>query len=501
MILEAFGEALQYMIQPSFLLAMLAGTMVGLVIGIIPGLGGTIGLAIFLPFVFGTPPLQALPFMVAIWGTTATGGAITSILLNVPGSGANVATLLDGYPMTRKGEAGRAIGAALTSSATGGAATALMALALVPLILPMILAIFSADMVFIILMGLALMAVLSKGNMLKGLAAGGCGLMLALVGFDDATGIGRFTLGTLYLYEGIEIAPLVLGLFALPTMIELARKGGTITKVNMALTGVQGVWRGARDVARHWWLWLRCTVFGLIIGIIPGVGASASTFMVYAHAKQTSKHPELFGTGIVEGVIAPESTNNAKDGGALLTTLALGIPGSVDAAILIGAFLLVGLIPGPAMFREHLGLSLSLVYVLVLANILAAAICFVSVKHLIKIASVPGRLLAPVVIIFCLVGSFAHREVVFDIVMTLIFAVLGLVMIKFKFNRPTLLLAFVLGSLFESYYTTAYRLGGPLFFLTDPRPISISIIILLIGVFAFGPIRKLLQRRRRGEPA
>ncbi len=225
MLADAFAEALQYMVQPTFLLAMLFGTMVGLVIGIIPGLGGTIGLAIFLPFVFGMPPLQALPFMIAIWGTTATGGAITSILLNVPGSGVNVATLLDGYPMTRKGEAGRAIGAALTSSAAGGATTALLALGLIPLILPMIMAIYSADMVFIILIGISFMAILSKGDMLKGLAAGGVGLMIAFVGYDPATGVARFNLGTLYLYEGIQIVPLVLGLFAIPATPALRDPG------------------------------------------------------------------------------------------------------------------------------------------------------------------------------------------------------------------------------------------------------------------------------------
>ncbi len=497
MVLEGFVQALQFLVQPDFLLAMLAGTIVGLIIGIIPGIGGTIGLALFLPFVFAAPAQHALPFMVAIWGTTATSGAITSILLNVPGTPVNAATLIDGFPMTQKGEGGRAIGAAVTSSAAGGVTTALIALAMIPLIIPMIMAIQSADMVFIILLGLALLSVLSRGSMFKGLVSGGFGLMLAFVGWDHITGSARFTLGTLYLYEGIGLVPLILGLFALPAMIKLAMGGGAIARAETAIKGMQGVWEGVKDVFRHWALWLRCTIGGLVIGIIPGVGASAATFMAYAHAKQTSKHPERFGTGTVEGVIAPESANNAKDGGALLTTLALGLPGSSDAAILIGAFLLLGLIPGPQMLRENLGLSLSLLYVLVLANLLAAAICFLTVRYLVKIASVPGRLLSPIVIIIALTGAFASREVFNDVTATLVFTVVGLAMVRFGFNRPALLLGFVLGGLFEKYLLIAYKIGGPLFFM---RPISMSIIILLIAVFGFGAVKALLQRRRRGEP-
>ncbi len=498
MIIEGFLGALQYFGQFDFLLAILAGTIVGLIIGIIPGIGGTIGLALFLPFVFAVPAEHALPFMVAIWGTTATSGAITSILLNVPGTAVNAATLIDGFPMTQKGEGGRAIGAAVTSSGLGGITTALIALAIIPLILPMIFAVQSADMVFIILLGISLISVLSRGSMLKGLISGGLGLLLAFVGFERVTASARFTLGTLYLYEGVGLVPLVLGIFALPAMIHLAMGGGAIARAQTTLRGMQGVWRGAKDVFHHWALWLRCTIGGLVIGIIPGVGASAATFMAYAHAKQSSKHPETFGTGTVEGVIAPESANNAKDGGALLTTLALGLPGSSDAALLIGAFLLVGLIPGPQLLREHLDLSLSLLYVLVAANLLAAAICFLTVKYLVKIAYIPGRILAPIVIVIALTGAFASRQVFLDVMATLIFTMLGLAMTRFGFNKPSLLLGFVLGELFEKYLLIAYKGGGALFFM---RPISLSIIFLITFAFGYGPVKRLWQRRRGGIAA
>ena len=492
MILEGFIDAIQLFVQPITLLAMLIGTIVGLIVGIIPGIGGTIGMALFLPFVFATPAEYVLPFMVALWGTTATSGAITSILLNVPGTAVNAATLLDGFPMTKKGEAGRAIGAAVTSSGLGGITTAIIALALIPLILPMIMTIQSADMVFMILLGLSFVAILSRGSMVKGLISGGVGMLIAYIGYEELLGTTRFTFHTLYLYDGIGLVPLVLGLFALPEMIRLAVKGGTITEAGVTQK-MRGMWQGAKDVFRHWTLWLRCTVGGLIIGIIPGIGGAAATFMAYAHAKQSSKYPEKFGTGIVEGVIAPESANNAKDGGALLTTLALGIPGSSDLAILIGAFLLLGLVPGPKMLSENLGPSLSLLYVLIAANVIAAAICLMTARYLIKIVQIPTRLLAPTVIVIALVGAYSVRGVFHDVSLALVMTLVGLVMVRFGYNRASMLLGFVLGRLFEKYLRIAYGVGGALFFL---RPISLTLLIIIIGAFTYGPIMGLIQRIR-----
>jgi len=491
-VVEAFGGALQYFLQPEFALAVLAGTVFGLFIGIIPGIGGTVALALVLPFIFGAPTEVALPFMIAIWGTTATGGAITSIMLNVPGTPVNAATILDGFPMTERGEAGRAIGAAVTSSMAGGAFNGLIALAVIPLILPMVMAIQSADLFFFILLGITLVATLSRGSLVKGLISGGFGLLLAFVGFDRITGTFRFIFGTLYLFDGVQLVPLTLGLFAVPEMIRLAMTGGTIAKTEMVMS-MRGVLQGVKDVVHHWSLWLRCTLGGFIIGVIPGVGAMAATFMAYAHAKQSSKHPDRFGTGTVEGVIAPESANNAKDGGSLLTTLAIGIPGSSDLAIIIAAFILLNLVPGPSMLRDHLPLSLSLVYVLIVANIIAGAICFVAARYIIRVASIPGRILSPIVIVIALAGAFAVRQTFGDITATLVFTILGLAMVRFGFNRPALMLAFVLGGLLEKYFFIASRAGGPLFFM---RPLSLALLVLIFVSVAYGPVKNTVQRWR-----
>jgi TctA family transporter len=369
---------------------------------------------------------------------------------------------------------------------------------MIPLVLPMILAIVSADMVFIILLGLAFMGALTTGSRIKGLVSGGLGLLVAFIGVQTVTAGARFTFGSDYLYAGIGLVPLLLGIFAIPEAIGMAVEGGTIAKTRVIIKGMHDVWEGAKDTFRHWTVWLRSTIIGYIIGIIPGVGAMAATFIVYGQAKQTSKHPERFGTGIVEGVIAPESANNAKEAGALLTTLALGIPGSASMAILLGAFLMLGLIPGPEMMTEHLDLSLTLLLVIVVANLLAVAICFPAAPYLAKVAYIPSRILVPLVLVIALVGVFAFRELFNDVIVTAIFSVLGIAMRRFGFNRPALVLGFVLGGLFEKYIFIAYRVAGPLFFM---RPISLTLIFIIIALFTYGPIKNLFQHRRGAKRA
>ena len=495
MLAEAFVEALQFFMRPEFLLMVFAGVLIGLIFGIIPGLSSIVAGALLLPFLFHMQPEQALPLLMAVFSVTFTGGAITAILLNIPGTPTNVATLLDGYPMTQKGEGGRALGAALMSSGTGGILTVFFALAMVPLVLPLVKAVGSGEMVFLILMGLIFIAVLGRGSMAKGLMAGGAGLMLSFVGLHRITGILRFTLGTTHLVSGLAVIPVALGLYALPEMVALATRGGTITRRGAPTVTMQSVVEGAKDVFRHWGLWLRSCVIGYVIGVIPGVGAPTATFVTYGQARQTSKHPEKFGTGIVEGVIAPESANNAKESGALLTTLALGIPGSAEMALLLAALLLLGERPGPDMLTVHLSLSLSLIMVIALANLLGTAICFLFASRLSRVATIPARLLVPIVLVLVFIGAYAYEEQFADIGVLLVFGLLGLAMRRYDFSRPALFLGYILGDLFEKYLFIAYYAIGPLFFL---RPISLSIIFVIIALFAFGPVKNLLARRSKG---
>lgn len=493
MVIEAFVQALQNLANPGLLLWMFGGVIVGLIFGLIPGIGSLTAIALFFPFVFRLLPEQALPFIVAVAAVGFTGGSVCAVLLNMPGQETNAATIMDGYPMTKKGEGGRALGAALMSSGLGGAAVVFISLALVPLVLPIVVAFVSADMVFIILLGLAFIAVLGSGSMIKGLISGGLGLLISFIGYQAVTLAPRFTFGSAYLYDGLGLLPLSLGLFAIPEALELAVRGGTIADTDRAIAVVDNVWEGAKDVFRHWGLWLRSTIIGYIVGIIPGIGAITATFIAYGQAKQTSKHPEKFGTGCVEGVIAPESANNAVTSGALLTTLALGIPGSATMALALGAFLMLGLIPGPEMMTKHLDLALTLQLVVMVSNVIAAAICFATASQLAKVAWIPSRILVPLILVIALVGVYAYREMFNDLIVAIVFGGLGLAMRRFGYNRPGFFLGFILGVLFEKYFFIALRVAGPLFFV---RPISLTLIFIIIALFVYKPLKGLFQRRR-----
>ncbi len=492
--LEALGQAIQPFGDPIIWLLILLGGTIGLVFGVIPGIGGMTALALLLPFLFGRPPEQALVLVMALAPVSSTGGAISAILLNVPGIGPNAATLIDGYPMTVKGEGGRALGAALASSGMGGALSGFLALAIIPLVLPMTMAIRFADMVIVILVGLAFIGILGGASKIKGLISGGLGLLISLIGFQAMTGVARFTFGSPYLYDGMPLVPLTLGLFAIPEMVALATRGGTIAKATIVSQGMADVWKGVRDVFHHWGLWLRSSIIGYIIGIIPGVGADAASFITYGQAKQLSKHPELFGTGIVEGVIAPESANNGKEGGALIVTLALGIPGSAHYALVLAAILMLGLSPGPEMLRTHLPLSLTLILVIIVTNIIAAVVCLFLAPRMAKIAFVPSAVLIPLVISIVLVGSYVYSEFFSNIIVTLIFSTVGIAMKQFGYSRPALLLGYILGFLFERHFFFAIQIGGPLFFI---RPISLTLIFLLVALFAYRPVKNMIQNRRR----
>ncbi len=498
MVLEALVEAFQYFLSPVFLLLMMAGIILGLVVGIIPAIGGMVAVALLLPFVFKMTPEQGLPFLIALTSVTFTSGSITAILLNIPGTAPNAATLIDGFPMNQKGEGGRAIGAALMASGMGGMLSAFLALAMVPLVIPMIMGIGTGDMVFIILIGLSFIGVLGGRSMIKGLISGGLGLMISFIGYQAKSGLERFTLGSLYLYDGISLIPLALGLFALPEMVSLAVRGGSLAKMEAKLQGIAEVWEGAKDVFRHWGLWLRSSVIGYIIGVIPGVGSDVATFVCYGQAKQTSKHPELFGTGIVEGVIARESANNGKEGGALLTTLALGIPGSAIMALILGAMRMMGIIPGPTMLLDYLPLSLSLLLVIIAANLIGAAICFPIAPRLARIAFIPSAILVPLVTVIVFVGSFAYTEFYNNIIVTLVFGALGLAMRRFDYSRPAIILGFILGFLFERNFFVALGIAGPLFFMT---PVSLTLIVIFFSLLSFNPIRKQFMKRRTVKKA
>ena len=371
---EAVTDGLLLVLQwpaPGYLLL---GVVLGMFFGAGPGLSGLVGMAILLPFTFGMEPGSAFAFLLGMYAVTTTADTLASVLLGVPGTAASQATILDGYPLAQKGEAARALGAAYTVSMIGGVLGAIVLALSIPIVKPLILSFAEPEFFMLAVLGLTMVGALSGGSIYKGMASACLGLLLAMVGYSAFGGIPRYTFDQNYLLDGLPLVPLVLGLFALPEMIDLAARGKSISRVATAGSGMMD---GVKDAWRHSWLGIRCTAIGVYVGMLPGLGGSIVDWVAYGHAVQSAKDKSGFGKGDIRGVIAPEAANNAMKGGALLPTIAFAIPGSASMAILLSAFLVQGLEPGPNMLTSRLDISFSLVWTLAIANVVGAALLMV----------------------------------------------------------------------------------------------------------------------------
>jgi putative tricarboxylic transport membrane protein len=456
--LDAFVQGfLQVFTWPAFGLLLL-GMVVGFAVGILPGLGGAVTVALLLPFTFTMTPLQAFAFLLSMLSVTATAGDITSVLFGVPGEATTAATVVDGYPMTRRGEAGRALGAALFSSLIGALVGAFALAALVPIVRPLVLAFGSPEFFMLTLLGITFVAALSGEEVLKGLIAGGMGFLLSMIGLDQQTGIQRATFGRLELWDGIGLVAVTIGLFAVPEMVELAIGGGSIAK-ERAAAKVGGVMQGVRDTMHHWALTIRCSLLGVVIGIVPGLGGAVSQWLAYAHAVQTSPNKERFGHGAIEGVIGPGAANNSKEGGNLVLTVVFGVPATVSMAILLGAFLIQGITPGPDMLDpdKHLKLTFSMVWFIAITNIITVLIALLFINQLVKITYVRGTLVIPFILFLVFFGAYAEKNTLFDVMLVLVFGALGWIMVQTRWPRPPLILGLVLGRLAERYLFLSYN--------------------------------------------
>ena len=479
-----FSSLLQVLAPPTFGI-MLVGIAVGLVVGILPGLGGAATLAMMLPFVYPMDAISAFAFLLGMHAVTATTGDITSVLFGIPGEATSAATVLDGYPMTRRGEGGRALGAVLFSSLVGALLGAAVLAVSVPVIRPVVLQLGPPEFLMLTVLGLSFIVSLAGRNLVKGFLMAAFGLLLAMVGLDPQSSIQRFTFGQLYLWEGIGIVPVVVGLFGGAEVLQLM-----MTKHSIARRGddarLAGVMQGVRDTFEHWWLTLRASAIGLGIGIIPGMGGAVSQFIAYAHAQHTSKHPETFGKGNVEGVLATGAVNNSREGGNLIPTVAFGIPGSVSMAILLSVFLLKGLVPGPAMLTRNLDVTYSMVWVIVLSNIIAVGVSFLFLNQLVRLTFVRATLLVPFLMVLTAFGAYTAHNSLNDIVLMLGATVVGIAAIKWDWPRAPLLLALVLGDIAERYLFLSYSLYE-WSWLT--RPLVIAFAVVTVGGLVWPLVR------------
>jgi putative tricarboxylic transport membrane protein len=480
---------------------MLVGIGIGFMVGILPGLGGATTLALMLPFVFKMTPVEAFAFLLGMTAVTATTGDITSILFGVPGEATTASTIVDGHPMAKKGEAGRALGAALMSSLVGAIVGAFALALAIPVVRPLVLLFGSPEYFMLALLGITFVATLSGDAIVKGMTAGGLGLLLGTIGMDPISGVQRYTFGQLFLWDGIGLVPVTIGLFAIPEVIDLAVKGSSIAQQQIGKLG--GVLQGIKDTFRHWPLVLRCSAIGTYIGIIPGMGGGVSQWIAYAHAVQSSPDQERFGKGAVEGVLGPGAANNSALGGALIPTIAFGVPGSVSTAILLGAFLIMGLVPGPDMLvpepRGRLTLSYSLVWIIVVSNILTVTVCMLVLNPLAKITQIRGSLLTPLIVWLIYVGAFAEKNAFADLIIVLIFGALGWMMVQLDWPRPPLLLGLVLAPLAENRLFLATGNYG-LSWLGRPGVLCLLAVIVASLVYPLLK-RRWQQRQREPQPA
>lgn len=469
------------LLGPQHLVFLFLGTMLGLVVGILPGLGGIAGLSLLLPFVYGMDPTLALPMMVGLIAVTTTSDTFPSVLMGIPGTSGSQATVVDGFPLAKRGEAARALGAAFSASLIGGVFGALILTLTAYVARPLILAVGFGEQLMLIVLALTMVGMLTGTSAIKGLAACGLGLLLGSVGAAPATGEYRLTFDTVYLSDGVPLVVVGLAMFAVPEIVEVLRRRVTISST--ATLG-SGWLRGFGETLRHKWLVLRCSSIGTVIGALPGLGGSVVDWIAYGHLVQTTKDREMLGKGDIRGVIAPESANNAKEGGALMPTLFFGIPGSGGMAVFIGGLILIGVEPGIGMIERNLDLTYLIIWSLGLANVIGAGTCLFLAKPIARLTLIRYTLLAPFMIAIVYFAAYQATRSWLDLVALFALGLLGMYMKRFGWSRPALLVGFVLSMRLDAAVYQSVQVYGASFLQRTGVLVMLALIALSIIVAA-----------------
>ncbi|NLI90069.1 MAG: C4-dicarboxylate ABC transporter permease [Epulopiscium sp.] len=478
------------------LMAIFAGVVMGISFGAMPGLTSTMGIALLMPLTFAMKPEIGILLLIGIFVGAIYGGSITAILINTPGTPSAAATLLDGYPFTLKGEAGRALGIATVASAGGGIISGVILILIAPLLAEFALR-FSAPEIFgLALFGISIIASISGDSLVKGLMSGTLGLILSLIGMDNITGYARFTFGSTFLSGGLAFIPVLVGLFALSqcfvSIEDIFEKRAEINKITRALPTKE-------DLKTIWPTILRAGVMGTFIGSIPGAGGDISAFVSYDMEKRVSKHPEKFGTGIPEGVAAPEASNNGTTGGALIPLLTLGIPGDSNTAVLLGAFMVHNLIPGPQLFVDHAPTVYTIFAGFMIANIVMLILGLSGQRLFVKVVSIPKQVLIPSIIVLCTVGSFAINNNFKDIMVMLVAGVIGYFLTKGGFPLSPIVLALILGPMAEGNFRRSLVMSQGSYAIFVQRPMAAAFIAVAAIALLYPIIKAIIVNVRRKE--
>jgi len=488
--MEVIFSALLSLFSPTHFFHLILGVVIGLMVGLLPGLGGIAGMSLILPFIFGREPTSALAMMIGLTSVTATSDTFPSVLMGIPGTSASQATVLDGFPLAKKGEGARALGAAFSASLFGGVFGSVILTGAIFAARPIILSIGFGEQLMLVVLALSMVAMLTGASALKGLAACCIGLLLGAVGAAPATAEVRLGFETIYLSDGIPLVIIGLGMFAVPEIIDVLRHRRTISESGGLGTG----WlEGLRDTIRHRWIVLRCAAIGCIVGALPGLGGTVVDWIAYSHVVQTSRQKENFGKGDIRGVLAPESANNAKEGGALIPTLLFGIPGSGSMALLLGGLVMIGIEPGPEMVETNLDLTFVVIWSIGLANIFGAGLCLILSQQIAKLTTIRYTLIAPFMLAIVFFAAYQASQDWGDLLSLFAFGALGIFMRRFDWSRPALLIGFVLSDKVEAAFYQTLQVYG---FTFMRRPIVIILLVITVASVYFA-----IRGRTKSLPA
>jgi putative tricarboxylic transport membrane protein len=477
---------------------LLLGTFIGVLVGILPGIGAVQAMALMIPLTWKMDVTSALILLVSVYSIAKFGGSLTAILFNIPGDNPNCVTLIDGFPMAKNGKAKTAIGASATCSIIGGIFSSLSLIIFLPIMYQIILNFGPAEFFMLALFGLTAVSAVSGKSLVKGLISAGIGIMIATIGFHPLVGVARYTLDSLYLLDGISLVPVVLGALAMAEALKVWMEHSSIVSEEVPLSGSYK--EGVKAVFHNIPLVIKSCLIAWVVGVAPGAGSTVAGFVSYSSASKTSKNPENFGKGDVRGVIAADTALHACAGGDLLPTLTMGIPGAPAMAILLGAFVLHGITPGPQIVTRRPDIIWLITYILTISHLIGVGMALFCAKYMEKLTRTRAEIIAPIIIVFCLLGSYILREYWQDMLVTTFFGILGYYMKKFNYHPVPLVLGIILGPIAEFGLFEALSISnnGALIFITR---IPSVIILLCILVVVFWPYVEKIYLMSKKRPA
>lgn len=498
--LQLLGSAFVTILTPTSILLMIAGVAIGIVFGSIPGLSASMAVALMLPLTFSMTPILGMNTLVAVYIGGISGGLISAILLNMPGTASSIATTFDGHPMAKNGEAMKALGLGIVFSAMGSIFSFIVLTFCAPLLADVALQFTPAENFGICFFALTMVAILSSGNMVKGLLAGMLGLIFAMIGMAPIDGTTRFTFGSTSLMAGFDTLPTLIGIFAVSDILCTAEKMGHGKLETIPIKKVKGFGFSLKEFVYHLPNFFRSALIGTGIGILPGIGGSTSGMLAYVTAKNMSKHPEEFGKGCPDGIVATESANNATIGGAMIPLLVLGIPGDGVTAMMLGGFLIHGLSAGPLLFVKNADVVYGIFAACMLCTVIMLIVEWTCIKGFVQVLKVPKHILLPLILVLCCVGAYATNNRIFDVQSILIFGLVGYLYHKFELPTTPFVLCFLIGEMLETYLRRgimSYKSFGAFF----TRPIFDVFFFIAIGVLVWSVVKEVKAAKAKKAAA